>query len=209
MGLDWNPGNKPKPGHEAEFERLFHELQKPSVWWRRRKERRFSEITVSAFETLAAPRVGIDTAATAWALERYREKTRDATEQEWIAKLHGTFVVDLLRPSDGIPRYSNGATGGYVEPFSFRAQFLTDCEYIIGSGRLEEAYVSKLPENFLQYGEQLQKTFDVFAAARGLSEDDLSSDDPDSPVFHADVVLSAAKWCRFWAGKGHCLEAYW
>src|SRR5262249_55417693 len=100
---------------------------------RKRKERRFSEITVTAFETHGAPQVGIEPSATAWAMERYREQARDVTEPEWLAKLHGFFVVDLVRPCDGIPRYSNGTPGGYIERFSIRAQFLTDCEYIIGS----------------------------------------------------------------------------
>jgi hypothetical protein len=26
MGLDWNPIGKPKPGHEAEYEKLFNLL---------------------------------------------------------------------------------------------------------------------------------------------------------------------------------------
>lgn len=56
-------------------------------------------------------------------------------------------------------------------------------EYIIGRSCLEEAYVSKLPEDLLQYGEQLQKAFEVFAAKRGLTENNLLSDlpRPDQP----------------------------
>lgn len=38
MGLDWSPGNKPKPGCAAEFVRLFHALQDSSTWWRKRKK---------------------------------------------------------------------------------------------------------------------------------------------------------------------------
>jgi len=26
MGLDWNPASRPRPGHEAEYWRLFDEL---------------------------------------------------------------------------------------------------------------------------------------------------------------------------------------
>lgn len=209
MGLDWNPGNRPKAGFEAEFERLFHALQGPATWWRKRKERRFFEISISAFETLAAPRVGKDEAATNWALERYREGPREVSEAEWLAKLDGFYVVDLLRPCDGIPRYSNGTPGGYVEPFSFRAQFLVDCEYILGGELLESCYLSKLPSEFRAHGEALESKFESFVSERGIDPESLESEDPESPLWHADVVRSAAKWCSFWANRGHVLDAYW
>ena len=43
---------------------------------------------------------------------------------EWVESLEGMYVVPLVAPCDGVPRYSNGTVAGYVEPFSFRAQFL-------------------------------------------------------------------------------------
>jgi hypothetical protein len=209
MGLDWNPGNKPKPSFEKEFGQLFHALQKKGSWWQGRKERRFLEISTSALDTLGVPRVGSSPAADAWALEQYRSQPREVTEQEWLQGLQGFYVVDLARPCDGIPRYSNGTPGGYVEPYSFRAQFLVDCEYIIGTELLESGYVSKLVPEFRAHGEALKAKADRFIAERGLDPANLDSDDPESPPFHADVVASAARWCLFWSGKGHVLDAYW
>ena len=209
MGLDWNPGNKPKPGYEKEFERLFHALQQKDGWLRKRREKRFFEISTTAFETLNAPRVGESPDADAWALEIFRSEPRDESEESWLSKLHGFYVLDLVPPCDGIPRYSNGVAGGDVERFSFRAQFLVDCEYIIGRDLLDAAYASKLPADFEAYGEALLRKFEQHATERGLDPQNLESDDPDSPVFHADVVGSAARWCLFWARRGHMLDSYW
>jgi hypothetical protein len=49
-------------------------------------------------------------------------------------------------PCDGLPRYTNGSPGGYVERYSFRAQFLQDCEEELGDDLLATAYESKLPD---------------------------------------------------------------
>lgn len=209
MGLDWNPGNKPKPGFEKEFERLFYVLQKERTFFRRRRTARFQEISISAFETLNAPQVGHSSEADAWALEQYRNEPRAVSQEVWLQQLTGFYVVDLVPPCDGVPRFSNGSPGGYVEPFSFRAQFLTDCEYIIGSELLGSAYQSKLPVEFRSYGEALLDKFHGFVQERGLDPANLASDDPESAAFHADVVGSAARWCLFWSRHGHILDADW
>jgi hypothetical protein len=208
MGLDWNPENKPKPGYEKEFERLFHALQRDDGL-RERNEQRFFEISTTAFETLRTPRVGESPAADEWAREIYRSEPRDQPEDVWIEGLRGFYVLDLVPPCDGVPRYSNGLAGGDVERYSFRAQFLRDCEHIIGAELLEAAYTSRLAPEFEAYGHALQRKFDAFVAARGLDAATLESDDPESAGFQADVVGSAARWCLFWARRGHVLDAYW
>ena len=135
MGLDWNPGNKPRPGSEAEFERLFHLVDQASGSDRDALLKRFFEVSVSAYETLQAPRVGTDENATAWARGKYAENAAAAeSEAAFLTKLHGFYVVDLVS-CDGVPPYSNGGAGQYVEAFSFRGQFLTDCVAEIGEPR--------------------------------------------------------------------------
>jgi hypothetical protein len=196
-------------GHEAEFERLFHALQKKKSWWRKRKEERFFAISDTAFETLNTPRVGFDAAADAWALEIYRSEPREVPEQAWLEKLHGFYVLDLVTPCDGLPRYSNGSPGGYVERYSFRAQFLLDCEYIISTPLLEAGYSSMLTPQLRAHGEALMRKFEVFVTERGLDPCNLDTDDPESPLFHADVVGAAGRWCLFWADRGHVLDSYW
>jgi hypothetical protein len=116
MGLDWNPGPKAKPGHEQEFQELWHKLHAKSCF-RARKVKRFEEITVTAFDTLGTPRVGYDAAATEWAHRDAFPKRKDKTltEQTFVDQMRGFYVLDLVPACDGLPRYSNGHAGGYVE----------------------------------------------------------------------------------------------
>ncbi len=212
MGLDWNPGPKPKSGCEDEFRELWTKLQAKSCFFRERKVRRFREITTTAFETLATPRVGIDAVATDWARNEAFPKRKDKslTEEVFVQRMRGFYVLDLVPACDGLPRYTNGQAGAYVERYAFRGAFLTDCTEIIGNALLEGGYVSKLPEETAAYGESLLEAASRFVAARGIDSTKLHlSEDPESIEFRLDVVFSAGRWCRFWAERGHWLEAYW
>jgi hypothetical protein len=211
MGLDWNPGPKAKPSHE-EFRELWTKLHARSCFFRERKVRRFKEITTTAFDTLAAPRVGFDAAAIEWARTKAfpMRKDKSLTEDVFLRQMQGFRVLDLVPPCDGLPRYTNGEAGGYVEPYAFRGAFLKDCKEIIGDELLESAYTSKLPEDTETYGESLLEAASVFASARDVDCSKIHlADDPESIEFRLDVVFSAGRWCRFWASKGHWLEAYW
>jgi hypothetical protein len=211
MGLDWNPGPKAKPGCETEFCELWKKLRARSCFLRNRKVRRFKEITVTAFETLAAPRVGIDATATDWAREKAfpNREDKNLTEEIFLRRMFGFYVLDLVSPCDGIPLYTNGQAGGYVERYAFRGQYLRDCAGIIGDELLECAYVSKLPEPTAAYGDELLEAGSRFAAARGIDIAKIqASQEPESIEFRLDVVVCAGRWCRFWAAKGHWLEAY-
>ena len=148
MGLDWNPGPKPRQGSESEFRELWAALQSRWCWDRSGKRKKFQELTITAFETLAAPRVGFDDAATRWAHQAFSDRADKAvSEDEFVRGLNGLYVLDLVPPCDGIPRYTNGDAGGYVERYSFRGQFLADCVGIIGQELFDQAYRSKMPEN--------------------------------------------------------------
>jgi hypothetical protein len=211
MGLDWNPGPKAKSGCEQEFRELWQKLHAKLCWSRATKLRRFKEITVTAFETLATPRVGFDSAATDWAREKAfpRRADKSLTEATFVEGMKGFYVLELLPPCDGLPRYSNGEPGGYVEPYAFRGQFLKDCTEIIGKELLDSAWNSRLPEETLQYGNALLERANESAKAKGI---DIAKcalpDDPDSIEFHIDVVAAAGRWCRFWGERGHWLDAY-
>ncbi len=212
MGLDWNPGPKAKPSHEQEFRELWAKLHARSCFFRERKVRRFKEITTTAFDTLAVPRVGFDAAATDWARTTAFPKRKDKslTEDVFLRQMQGFRVLDLVPPCDGLPRYSNGQAGGYVEGYAFRGQFLKDCTEIIGDDLLESAWNSKLPEDTATYGESLLEAASAFASARDIDRSKIHlNEDPESIEFRLDVVFTAGRWCRFWAAKGHWLEAYW
>lgn len=212
MGLDWNPGPRAKSGCEQEFQKLWHKLAAKSCFFRNRKQKRFDEITESAFQTLATPQVGWDERANKWAEEAAfpNRQNKSLTKEAFLNGMKGFYVLDLVPPCDGIPRYTNGHAGGYVERFSFRAQWLQDSVDIIGEKMFEEAYNSKLPADTVAYGEQLLSLASEYAEARRLIIAERKPDaDPDSLEFKFDVVLSAGRWCRFWGAKGHWLEAYW
>jgi len=212
MGLDWNPGPKPKAGFENEFRELWTKLQAKTCFFRERKIRRFREITTTAFDTLDTPRVGIDATATNWARHEAfpRRADKSLTEEVFLSQMQGFYVLELVPACDGLPRYTNGQAGGYVEKYAFRGAFLKDCEEIIGNDLLESGYVSKLPQETTAYGESLNAAASRFATARNIDPTRLHlAEDPESIEFRLDVVFSASRWCRFWAERGHWLEAYW
>jgi hypothetical protein len=208
MGLDWNPGNKPKPGCEKEFKKLFLKLQSDWCFRRKSKTKRFLLISIPAYETLDAPRIGSDAAANRWAREIYAKQPHDIPEDEWLKNLEGAYVVALVPPCDGIPRYSNGSFGGYVEPFSFRAQFLIDTTDIIGPALINAAYESKLPADLLDYGTKLLEMAGSYAEENAMDIANLNTEDADSVESRLDAVVAAGRWCLFWAERGHTLDAY-
>lgn len=225
MGLDWNPIGKPKPGHEEEFERLFYLLRDGPVangWFDKIKQllrpmdrdavtRRWFETQVSPLVTIQAPQVGHDPRADEWAKDRYKETPpKDKTEAEFLEELNGYYVVALAPASDGIPYYSNGAAG-YVEPYSFRAQFITDyCSDIVGDKLLEKCYRSCLAPGLASLGAELRACAETFASKHGISGIETVREleaDEDSLESKAHILFSAAKWCEYWSSRGHGLEA--
>lgn len=226
MGLDWNPIGKPKPGHEEEFENLFRLLgDKPvsgSLFDRFKQlfhrfdrdaaTKRWFEIQVSPFVTIQAPQVGFDPGADEWARARHRENPQAVkTEAQFLEELQGYYVVALAPPCDGIPFYSNGPAG-YVELYSFRAQFITnDCKDIIGDELLERCYTSCLAPGLVSLGAELRACANDYASKHGVSQVETvrELDAPeDSPESRAHILFAAARWCEYWSSRGHGLEAY-
>lgn len=100
------PGSLPQPkrGYEAEFARLLPLLEDSDAETLRE---RFFEIITPVFETLGAPRVGIDEAADEW----LRTKVSPARFEEARNRMRGYYVLDLLPSCDGFPLYSNYHAG--------------------------------------------------------------------------------------------------
>lgn len=225
MGLDWNPIGKPKYGHEEEFEKLFRLLGDNPVgsWLERAKQlfhrfdrdaatKRWFEIQISPFVTVQAPQVGMDPKADEWARARYREKPpKDKTEAQFLEELKGCYVVALAPPCDGIPYYTNGSAG-YVELYSYRAQFIViECKEIVGDELLEKCYHSCLAPALATLGAELRARAEAYAAEHGVSNVEAvrKLDAPDSShELKAHILFSAAKWCEYWSSRGHGLEAY-
>ncbi len=227
MGLDWNPIGKPQPGCEQEFERLFHILTgkpKPTISiFQRLKQaftrpdieqakQRFEAIQITPYQTIQAPRVGFDAIATQWARDRFAEHPPPGkTLDDFLESLHGYHVVPLSPPSDGLPVYSNGPAG-YVESFSFRAQWLViECPDILGKQTLKQCYESGLAPELADLGRTLRHIATAYSTTHSVAQAaevrDIAAPE-GSPAFKAHLLFSAAKWCEWWSSRGHGFEAY-
>lgn len=225
MGLDWNPLGKPKPGHEDEFASLFVQIGEARDWgWLEKIRRqlkgidresllnRWLEIQTTPHETLGAPQVGSSAEADAWARKRYKElQPSEHSEAEFMEHVQGEYVLDLVPPCDGLPYYSNW-TMGYVERFSFRGEFLRDCEDIISAETFGKCYVSCLAAGLATLGQELRACATSYARDTHLEQFDFveSRDfEEKSPESKLHILYSATRWCEFWSSRGHGMEADW
>jgi hypothetical protein len=214
MGLDWDPLGKPKPGHESEFEELFHELlilenEDKSLW------DRWFEITIDPTEVLSAPRIGSDATADEWIAARYPGwslKQPLLTREKFVKQFHGMYVLELLPPNDGLPVYSNGGFGGHVDAHSFRGDILKACQDVLEDDMIEAAWGHYLARDLMDYGKRLQDRVAVFAEKNNLLDvigrrDPPDEEDLEHPAMQAHIVSSAAKWCLFWSERDHGMRA--
>jgi len=219
MGLDWNPANKAIPGLEAEYEELRAALENEAESDEDSEEnegkeseasRKFFEASISAFDTLNVPTIGIDEIANQWAKENYAEADSEEPYEEWFEKVRGLRIVHLVPPCPGVPRYSNGSPGGYVEPFSFRAKFLHLSEGIISEEVLESCYENREPAELIEFGKYLKNIAEEYAAENQIAMPPTSEEfDENSLEWQVDIVLAAGEWCIYWGERGHPLHAYW
>ena len=197
MGLDWLPGPIVTPEFEDEFDRLIRSIKARWTWNRMGKRERMRQISTSAFQTLKTPRVAFDPAADQWARKRF-DPSKGFSEAKYWKGMNGFYVLDLVPACDGLPTYTNGEPGGYVEAYSFRAKFLHDCVDIIGERLLDAAYESKTVDKVVTYGDDLGSCAEQYAARHNIGALTRESD-CDGPEFQLDVVRSASRWCTFWS----------
>lgn len=222
MGLDWKPMNKPHKGREEEYKRLFKlltgEVKQSISFFDKLKGKKeysrdelldqFLSISSTAYETLNAPQVGIHEEATKWAESKYEHREdKSLSLDEFITQMKGYYVVDLVSECEGVPVY----IALHDEAHIFRAQFLIDCEEILGPNLFERAYESKLSEETLEYANELMACADQYALSNNcmyLKEQRRPPEvDEDSPEAKAHILFSAAKWLQFWSTRGHGMEA--
>jgi hypothetical protein len=228
MGLDWLPMSKPKPGREQEFQALaealenfddlpenrrvlglFRKSSKEELKRRREElERQYDEASIPAYTVVGAPRVGHDAAADEWLEQRLADRKPGVDPDDVRRDMQGYYVLELVTDCDGVPRYSNGGFGSYVEASSFRAQFLESCMDVIDKDLLEEGYEQMTPDKLRDYGDRLLARAGSFSRASGIEIPDVPPADLDSPAGHLHIVVSAGRWCKFWAERGHGLEPY-
>jgi len=212
VGLDWNPLSRPKPGAEAEFERLVAlSLDKLSKHDRKAAAKRFEEITDAPFETLGAPRVGSDPQATEWLLAKVRENGDEERYAEILEQMRGYYVLDLLPECPGLPIYTSEGYEG-VDRYTFRGKFLDFSTDIIGKKLYNRAWERMSARELHDYGEALLDAGRKFARKHKLqyleNQRQPPDDDPKSRESKAHIVFSAAAWCLWWSDRGHGLEPY-
>jgi len=209
VGLDWNPMARPKRGHEKEFARLFRALEKYEPKEDDAKLARFREISNAPFETLGAPRVGIDRAANAWLASRVKDKRKLAKVK---ASMKGYYVLDLLPECDGFPRYTNYGAYDGIDRYSFRAQFLNDVEMVLGDRLMTLAYKHMLADELARYGKAILGKARAFAKREGVTRVEKLREvdyDEESAESRAHIMFAAARWCLYWSKRGHGLEPYY
>jgi hypothetical protein len=222
MGLDWRPINRPKPGFEKEFEKLFFQIKnyKKAETEYIDKLRginpitqeqlidRFFTISIPPYITLNAPCVGYNKNATVWAENKFEDrKDKSQTFEQFMNIMQGYYVVDLVIENDGIPVY----IALHDERHVFRAEFLNQCKDILGENILAEAYTSKLSMEAIDFGNKLTQIADKYANEYKciyLKYQRIPPEtDEDQPESKIHIIYSAAKWLIWWGKNNHGYEA--
>jgi hypothetical protein len=232
MGLDWNPLGRAKPGQEAMLDEVVHALRAlegpapppqgvlARLFGKERSQadidrersrwvERYREVSEPPYATLGAPRIGIDEAANQWIVDQSQARGGVVDERLIIERNHGVYVLDLLPVCDGFPVYTNAPMNSRLERYSFRAAFLDDVQLELGAEHFARAWTLMTAAELLAYGQaidaiakQYSAKHDVEAVAHARQPP--SGDDPHASKAH--ILASAARWCLYWAERGHGLE---
>lgn len=225
MGLDWRPFPKAKPGFEDEYLRIMDDLveEEPAKFsWREflfgsKKEPKYVDrdklleelkaVSISAYETLGAPRVGYDESANAWAREEYETQDLKISFEEYLEEIKGYNVVDLVSDNDGVQVYHNYGT----DPQIFRADWLKECHPVISKAIINEAYEIHTAQESIDFGQRLMAIADEYAQKHNVLHMKNVEEGPDietsSPELIAHIIYCAAKWLIWWGENGHGYEA--
>ncbi|WP_207632863.1 hypothetical protein [Foetidibacter luteolus] len=222
MGLDWRPMGKPKPGFEERHKQIFRiikgeeKLKELSfidkLLGKRQitKEQLIEEFVdniIESYETIKAPRVGYDEVANEWIKTKYQESDKTLSQEDFFKEYLGYYVIELAQERDGVPVYIPFMQDKNV----FRAQFLDCCKELIGEKLYNEAWVSKLAEDTLKYGQALMAITDKISVENNLQylkEQYIPPEtDEDSLESKLHILFSASKWLIFYGKNGHGFEA--
>jgi len=151
--------------------------------------------------------VGRDQEAEQWIKEKYEELEEKLPFDEFLKKYQGFYVIELAKEQDGVPCYIALGQDENV----FRGQFLSDCIDVIGEDLVSEAWVSKLADETLDYGNRLMNAANNIAKENKLEYLKEQKNPPDTDEnqigFKLHIVYSLAKWLIFYGKNGHGYEA--
>jgi len=188
-------------------------------------QKKIKECYISVGETLGAPRVGIDAEATEWLREKWEDISLVLDSESNITSQYrnfwgrdfedilddetGKYILELVE-SEGI----GTVTGVGVNSASFRGGVVTShCRGIVGKALAKRASTDhEDPEDLIDLGEELYAAAEEFAEEYGLEwvrdlreqdNDTIVKETKNEDVWRLLLCYDAAKWCKFWGGKGH------
>ncbi len=215
------PMGKPKPGFEQRFVEIFEMVTKNTIpqpsFLDKIKGKKYltkDELLqewfanqIQTYETIKAPRVGLDKEADEWIRNKYSELEEKPPLEEFLKEHDGYYVIELAKELDGVPMYIAWGQDKNV----FRGQFLQDCIDVIGEDLVNEAWETKHATETLDYGNRLMAVADKIAKERNLEylkTQRLPPDtDEDTIESKLHIVFSLAKWLIFYGKNGHGYEA--
>ena len=207
MGLDWVLDKaKARPGFEERFvtvTRMLQQMREQDEAESPELEAELEEISISCYEAVGAPQVGIDEKATQWYRENNyepahadakageldnRPELRDFWLQDFekcLEKNKGQYVMELAEQQGG----EAAVSGIAVASLDFRGKVM---RYVTGLDEdlVEEAWTDHTAEECLDYAKRLAAELPNVKEGendRGLLEE-------------------AIAWLRFWGERGF---GYW
>ena len=157
-------------------------------------------ISVNPCEELKCPRIGIDPEATQWFRRELWETHRaqqphlpfwDLPFEEALRSYHGRYVPALAKVREGLSEYV-GPVGGET---SVRAKVLQRAlDALQDRDLISEGWRDHDAQEAGEYADRLQG---ALQAHRGQAR-------PES----VEIVEAAARWLRFWSGRGYGFRAW-
>lgn len=208
MGLDWMlHGSKPKPGCEPQYRRINEKLsaldEDESLSVEEEKQLRtdleaaLESVSISPFQVIGAPRVGIDAEATEWFRRQVYEPVQVRLAREtnpqftahWsrpfevvLEEHRGKYVVELAKDQEGIAAIS----GMLCSSLDFRGKAVALAEGLPEALR-NEAYDDHAPGACLDYADRLDAALEDF---------------DDEHLDELIDIRAAVKWLRYWGSRG-------
>lgn len=221
MGLDMRPMGKPVPGFEKRFAEILEmvsqeNIPQPTLMQKLKgvktptREELMEEWyanQIETYETIKAPRVGVDKEADEWIKVKYNELEDKPSLEEFIEENEGFYVIELAKEQDGVPVYIALGEDENV----FRGEFIRDCEDLIGEDLMSEAWETKTAEETLDYGNRLLVVAEKIANEHNLGHLKTQRLPPDTDEESIEsklhILFSLAKWLIFYGKNGHGYEA--
>jgi hypothetical protein len=118
--------------------------------------------------------------------------------------------LDLLPDCDRFPVYSNSTINPALERYCFRGSFLDDVKAELGDERYARAWTLMTAAELFTYGKEIAAIAKRYSANNNLAAiantREAPDDDDGTPASKAHILASAARWCVYWAERGHGLE---